>query len=237
MAQPGRSSPVEPQFHDSPRDTPGPSRSGIGDLGDHARVRRNTACVRCRDAKVRCNASSSSGQPCLRCSKLELHCVVDKSHKRTSRRSKLEELAAEVQNIKDAVTVAPRTLLDLSSEVNPSSSARPSISVQIPNLLHHPHPGHLQSAQPLPEPNGFIPAPPPPPAPPSLFGRQRLYSISTELPIQPLTPARSSDVPSTSTAHFINPAEPRALGSRVFSGEDIDYYFEKCIPQTSRTSA
>ncbi|KAK4190089.1 hypothetical protein QBC35DRAFT_111720 [Podospora australis] len=215
MAQPGnRSSPVEPQFHDGSRDTPGPTRIGIGDSSDHARVRRNTACVRCRDAKVRCNASSSSGQPCLRCSKLELHCVVDRSHKRTSRRSKLEELAAEVQNIKDAVTVTPRTLLDLSSEVNSTPGLRSSLSVQIPSRLH------LPDTTPT-----YIPAPPPLPAPPSLFGRQRLYSISHEIPVQPLTPARSSDVPST--AHSVHPAEPRALGSRVFSGEDIDYYFEK----------
>ncbi|KAK4196627.1 hypothetical protein QBC40DRAFT_286955 [Triangularia verruculosa] len=207
----GTSPPVEPsqaQFSENTRDIPGPMRPS--EVTEHARIRRNTACVRCRDAKVRCNASSASGQPCLRCSKLELQCVVDKSHKRTSRRSKLEELAAEVQNIKDAV-VAPRPVLDLHQ--------------------HHQH-GHLHFGAPSTAAEPYIP---PLPAPSistnsvssnAIFNRPRLYSVSSEHAVPPpLTPA-GSNVPST-TGHTQHPAEPRALGSRVFSGEDIDYYFEK----------
>ncbi|KAI3336443.1 hypothetical protein HD806DRAFT_473681 [Xylariaceae sp. AK1471] len=51
-----------------------------------SRIKRNSACTSCRDAKVRCNPSSNSDQPCQRCAKLHLTCVVDKSHKRISRR-------------------------------------------------------------------------------------------------------------------------------------------------------
>ncbi|KAK4661496.1 uncharacterized protein QC763_701750 [Podospora pseudopauciseta] len=208
-----RCSPVEPsqpRFPENTRDIPGPTRPS--EITEHARIRRNTACVRCRDAKVRCNASSASGQPCLRCSKLELQCVVDKSHKRTSRRSKLEELAAEVQNIKDAV-VAPRPILDLHQHHQPSHLhlRAQSISTEpsyIPSLSTTSISASNASSS-------------------TVFGRPRLCSASSENAVvpPPLTPA-GSNVPST-TCHAQHPAEPRALGSRVFSGEDIDYYFEK----------
>ncbi|KAK3333716.1 hypothetical protein B0T19DRAFT_354258 [Cercophora scortea] len=167
---------------------------GVGqDSPGPVRIRRNTACVRCRDAKVKCNASLAPSQPCLRCTKLELQCVVDKSHKRT----KLEELAAEVQTIKDAV--APRPMTDL-----------PSLrSVQLPSP-------HLASHS-LGDP--YHPAAPAP----NLFSRARPFIRASETPA--LTPARTSDAASTRFSG--GPAEPRALGSRVFSGEDIDYYFEK----------
>lgn len=69
------------------------------------RMRRGTACVSCRDAKVRCNPSLQPSQPCQRCAKLHLDCVVDKSHKRMSRKSKLEELVQEIQTIKQTVGV------------------------------------------------------------------------------------------------------------------------------------
>ncbi|KAK3322137.1 hypothetical protein B0H66DRAFT_191905 [Apodospora peruviana] len=149
----------------------------------------------------------------MRCSKLELQCVVDKSHKRTSRRSKLEELAAEVQTIRDAVSVAPR----------PQSQPQPLVDVPVPV----PVPVELGPVRPvqLPSPHqslgdSFLPAPGPLS---NLYTRPRPYSISAETAV--LTPSRS-DVASSS--HLAaRPAEPRALGSRVFSGEDIYYYFEK----------
>ncbi|ORY69849.1 uncharacterized protein BCR38DRAFT_94019 [Pseudomassariella vexata] len=50
------------------------------------RIKRNTACNTCRDAKVRCNPSLQPNQPCQRCVKLGLDCVVDKTHKRISRK-------------------------------------------------------------------------------------------------------------------------------------------------------
>ncbi|KAK5664254.1 hypothetical protein OQA88_471 [Cercophora sp. LCS_1] len=181
------------------QETPGPTR-----INEPTRIRRNTACVRCRDAKVKCNASLTPSQPCLRCSKLELHCVVDKGYKRTSRRSKLEELAAELQNMKDAIA-APRPVLSVPPELPP---------VRGPVQLPRPHPPVPQ--QPLPD--SFLPAPP------NLFNRLRPYTLQGEAPAPTLV--RIPDV-AMSGQLPLRPAEPRALGSRVFSSEEINYYFDK----------
>ncbi|KAK3942990.1 hypothetical protein QBC46DRAFT_53612 [Diplogelasinospora grovesii] len=189
------------------QDTPGPTR-----------IRRNTACVRCRDAKVKCNASLTPNQPCLRCSKLELHCVVDKSHKRTSRRSKLEELAAELANIKEAV-VAPR---------------QQALSVAAPELPPIVCPLQLPSPQSLSQPSqagdsSFVP--------PGTFTRVNPFTpqgaepsptvitsaLSSGLAAATAVPPPAGPLPGPSG----RPAEPRALRSQVFSGDDIDYYFER----------
>ncbi|KAH8890925.1 hypothetical protein GQ53DRAFT_721097 [Thozetella sp. PMI_491] len=180
------------------------------------RIRRNTACVRCRDAKVKCNASLTPNQPCLRCSKLELYCVVDKNHKRTSRRSKLEELAAEVRNIKEAV--APRALPAILN-VPPLDSpvlARPIQPVQ-PVQLPSPH-----SNPPSLTTDAYLP--------PRTNSFQRLNPFigSTVAETVPTTPSVTTNESTLAlTAPAGRPAEPRALGSRVFSGEDITYYFDK----------
>ncbi|KAI2642871.1 hypothetical protein GGS21DRAFT_486696 [Xylaria nigripes] len=68
-----------------------------------SRIKRNTACTSCRDAKVRCNPSARPDQPCQRCAKLHSTCIVDKTYKRISRRSKLDELVQEIQSIKQSV--------------------------------------------------------------------------------------------------------------------------------------
>lgn len=124
--------------------------------------------------------------------------------------SKLEKLAAEVQTIKDAVT--------------PSSGPRPMLSgPALPELLppvQLPRPHHLLSPQLLHEnasPSPYLPAPA------NFFtNRLRPYSLQNETPAP--TPVRLHDV---SMAGLVRPAEPRALGSRVFSGDEISYYFEK----------
>jgi hypothetical protein len=128
--------------------------------------------------------------------------------------SKLEELAAEVQTIKEAV--APRPI----HSVNP----------QLPSPLGPPgplvHPSHLPNpnlaSQPLGD-TSFLPAPPPP----SLFSRSRTFGLVPPTETPALTPAQASfDAASIGSGRI---AEPRALGSRVFSGEDINYYFEKYV--------
>lgn len=126
--------------------------------------------------------------------------------------SKLEELAAEVQTIKNAVA--------------PSSAPRPMLpSPALPELLppvQLPRPHHLLSPQ-LPLLNDNPSSSPYLPAPANFFtNRLRPYSLQNETPAP--TPIRLHDV---SLASLVRPAEPRALGSRVFSGEEISYYFEK----------
>lgn len=61
------------------------------------------ACVNCRNSKVRCKSSTIPGQPCQRCAKLQISCVVDKSHKRVTKRSKLEQLEQELRSIQQVV--------------------------------------------------------------------------------------------------------------------------------------
>ncbi|KAH7014219.1 uncharacterized protein B0I36DRAFT_389179 [Microdochium trichocladiopsis] len=71
--------------------------------GRATRVSRNAACTRCRTSKVRCNPSSVPGEPCQRCAKLDLSCLVDPTHRRVTRKSQLDQLAREVQAIKETV--------------------------------------------------------------------------------------------------------------------------------------
>ena len=142
-----------------------------------------------------------------------MHCVVDKSYKRTSRRSKLEELAAEVQTIKDAVAPG-RPMLSAPPElppVRPVPLPLPVQQVQLPRPQLPP--------QPLAD-NTFLPAPP------SLFSRLRPYSLQSETPAPTPGEVRINDVV-LPPGQLARPAEPRALGSRVFSGEEINYYFDK----------
>ncbi|KAK7940838.1 c6 zinc finger domain containing protein [Apiospora aurea] len=67
-----------------------------------SRIKRNSACTSCRDAKVRCNPSNQPSQQCQRCDKLGLECV-DRTHKRVSRRNKIDELVQEIRTIKQTV--------------------------------------------------------------------------------------------------------------------------------------
>jgi transcriptional regulatory protein LEU3 len=77
--------------------------SGGSARGDSDRLRRNVACINCRNSKVRCKTSSVLGRPCQRCDRLGTSCVVDKAHRRVTKRSKLEQLEQELQSIKEAV--------------------------------------------------------------------------------------------------------------------------------------
>ncbi|KAI1640199.1 hypothetical protein F4809DRAFT_520615 [Biscogniauxia mediterranea] len=167
--------------------TPSPPTTAVAPT----RIKRNTACTSCRDAKVRCNPSSSKSQPCQRCTKMHLTCVVDKTHKRVSRKSKLDELVQEIQSIKQTVGGSARL---------PGYSQQPQQHGEV-------RPG-------LPSPAGTsgtaIPA---------------AVESSTVAPSPGLqTPAATTTLPQDPA---VEPSLPRALGSRPFSGEDIDYYFQK----------
>ncbi|KAJ0118351.1 Transcriptional regulatory protein SEF1 [Diaporthe amygdali] len=177
-----------------------------------SRIKRNTACVSCRDSKVKCNASTVPGQPCQRCQKLKLRCVVDKSHKRVSKRSKFDELVQEVQSIKQAV--APQS----SSSTPHGQLPLPPIPAQTPHL---PSPRADQArlyssavfssgVSPLASIPSFSNAPPP-----------RTFPEASSVPA--LTPGPLTTPSSASS----RPAQPRALKSRVFSSEDIDRYFDQ----------
>ncbi|KAF5851601.1 hypothetical protein GGP41_004409 [Bipolaris sorokiniana] len=73
--------------------------------GRSTRMSRNAACTHCRTSKVRCNPSSIAGRPCQRCTKLNLSCVVNPTCRRITRKSQLDQLAREVQAIRETVVV------------------------------------------------------------------------------------------------------------------------------------
>lgn len=189
------------------------------------RIKRNTACVSCRDSKVKCNSSAVPGQPCQRCAKLKLSCVVDKSHKRVSKRSKFEELVQEVQNIKQAVHVGPRppsaaaAAAAAATAQLPLPSIPPPASQQLSPALEHGRlfpaaPFTSSTATPLASIASFsAPAPP-----------RNVTDTSSVTPA--LTPGGASLATPASTATG-RPSQPRALKSRVFAGQDIDFYFDK----------
>ncbi|KAI1768724.1 hypothetical protein GGR53DRAFT_349775 [Hypoxylon sp. FL1150] len=159
------------------------------------RIKRNTACTSCRDAKVRCNPSQNPASPCQRCSKLRLSCLVDKTHKRVSRRSKIDELVQEIQSIKQSV--------------NGQSSSLPSQGTGYePLTFKEPNTQRLG-----------IPSP---------------ISVSTAPEVRPpaiasatVAPSSVINTPSIGHSPGADPILPRALGSQPFSGDDIEYYFQK----------
>ncbi|KAI1105940.1 hypothetical protein F4804DRAFT_90894 [Jackrogersella minutella] len=167
-----------------------------------SRIKRNTACTSCRDAKVRCNPSQNPAQPCQRCSKLHLSCVVDRTHKRVSRKSKLDELVQEIQSIKQSV--------GSQSSTSPTQAS-----------------GYSQQNE--------APAPFKESAPPRLGVPSPVSVSAGEVRPSTLATSSSATIASTSVIHtpesiLLVQAElalPRALGSQPFSGEDIDYYFQK----------
>ncbi|RBQ91419.1 hypothetical protein VDGD_05862 [Verticillium dahliae] len=164
------------------------------------RIRRNTACTSCRDSKVKCNASSVPDQSCYRCCKLGIQCVVDRSHKRTTRRSKLEELEKEVLTIKNAVQNAP----GLTPSPTPHGRLSGPASGPSPNLS----PTTYSS---LPErPRAPLPALPSPQNP------------EREARLAPATGAYL-----TPTSEPRQPTQPRALGSKVLPAEEVEYYFDQ----------
>ncbi|KAJ4153351.1 hypothetical protein LMH87_009841 [Akanthomyces muscarius] len=105
-----------------------PSADAASSASPHSedRTRRNVACVNCRNSKVRCRSSTVPGQPCQRCAKLQLSCVVDKFHKRITKRSKLEQLEQELRSIKQVVDPHGTTGAD-------TSWTPPSPRVPFPN--------------------------------------------------------------------------------------------------------
>ncbi|KAI1213053.1 uncharacterized protein F4807DRAFT_412741 [Annulohypoxylon truncatum] len=169
-----------------------------------SRIKRNTACTSCRDAKVRCNPSQNPNQPCQRCAKLRLSCVVDRTHKRVSRKSKLDELVQEIQSIKQSVN----------GQVTTSPNQAVAYTQQNETIIpfKDPAPARLGVPSPVSISTGEARAPTIVTSSNATIVPSSIHTPET--PVPPQIPAAE-------------PALPRALGSLPFSGEDIDYYFQK----------
>ncbi|KAI0010339.1 hypothetical protein F4779DRAFT_317499 [Xylariaceae sp. FL0662B] len=169
------------------------------------RIKRNTACTSCRDAKVRCNPSQTPSQPCQRCMKLHLTCLVDKTHKRVSRKSKLDELAQEIRSIKQSVSDRSVSSPSQTTEYH-ERNALESFKEPGPSQLGIPSPASASA--------GAV-------VKPGVLNTSNIVAITPSPVLQsPATTLLTKDV-------AVEPSLPRALGSYPFSGEDIDYYFQK----------
>ncbi|CAG9996558.1 unnamed protein product [Clonostachys byssicola] len=170
------------------------------------RIRRNVACVNCRNSKVirycfatrrgctqvfadrRVVTSSVAGNPCQRCAKLEIPCVVDKSHKRVTRRSKLEQLEQELKSIKQAVNTKA---------------------------------GGGEGSIPPPSPVVNLYVSPTEPRGDSIVVTSQETDTSPE---KEATSVRVSDRPLKAT-----PTKPRTIGAKVVDGVEIDHYFDRYL--------
>ncbi|KAI1393551.1 uncharacterized protein F4822DRAFT_385015 [Hypoxylon trugodes] len=170
-----------------------------------SRIKRNTACTSCRDAKVRCNPSQNPSQPCQRCAKLHLTCLVDKTHKRVSRKSKLDELVQEIQSIKQSVGGHPSSPTVTVGRAEQNDTFTPFKEHSTPRF-GVPSPASVSAAAEI--------RPPPLATPVN----------ATVAPSSVIHTPASTTLGQTPTTE---PTFPRALGSQPFSGEDIDYYFHK----------
>ncbi|KAI8959757.1 hypothetical protein F5Y11DRAFT_289247 [Daldinia sp. FL1419] len=172
-----------------------------------SRIKRNTACTSCRDAKVRCNPNQNPAQPCQRCAKLHLTCVVDKTHKRVSRKSKLDELVQEIQSIKQSVSGQSTSVPSQAIVFSPQNEVLTPLKESVPQRIGVPSPISI-----------------------SADAEGRASTIVATTNNATVTPSSVIHTP-TSIPLLQGPAAepvlPRALGSQPFSGEDIDYYFQK----------
>ncbi|KAE9376216.1 hypothetical protein N431DRAFT_454779 [Stipitochalara longipes BDJ] len=62
--------------------------------------RKTSACVNCRQMKLKCDAQTRFPAPCTRCAKQKLRCSIDHSFKRTPRRQQITAMEKELQEIK-----------------------------------------------------------------------------------------------------------------------------------------
>ncbi|QGI67059.1 hypothetical protein CEK26_011014 [Fusarium fujikuroi] len=144
-----------PSSDESPASTSGPGLTRAPD-SPQSKIRRNVACISCRDSKVRCRASPVTGQPCQRCAKLQISCVYDRSHKRVTRRSKLELLEQELKSIKEVVQ--PKSNAESPSVSQRNGTVFPTQPSQLPPVTNgavFSLSSNLQSPQ---QPQSFVPS-------------------------------------------------------------------------------
>lgn len=135
--------------------------------------------------------------------------------------SKLEELAQEVRSIREAVTAPAKP----SSEVAVGTGAAVPVSFIPPPPLPVARPLQQPSPQSENRPISGLSAASPVPTGQAIAGLAAGSGYNSSLTQTPSGPLGPSPVATGSAA----PSEARALGSRVFCGEDIDFYFQQCV--------
>ncbi|PMD45865.1 hypothetical protein L207DRAFT_562926 [Hyaloscypha variabilis F] len=72
--------------------------------------RKTSACVNCRQMKLKCDAQTRFPASCTRCAKQKLHCSIDPTFKRTPRRQRITEMEKELEEIKASMASKPDSL-------------------------------------------------------------------------------------------------------------------------------
>lgn len=89
-------------INDSSSSTPGPKAS-------KTYKRRKFACVECRQQKSKCDAHEKAPEPCTKCAKKGVQCVLQKDFRRTYKRARNEAIEQRFKEL-------TKTLTNLSSE-------------------------------------------------------------------------------------------------------------------------
>ncbi|KUJ11501.1 uncharacterized protein LY89DRAFT_226498 [Mollisia scopiformis] len=77
--------------------SPEPDRS-------NPKKQKRIACRECRQAKLKCDKSSNTAEPCARCRKLSLECRVETEYKRYNKKIRINDLAEEIERLRSSVT-------------------------------------------------------------------------------------------------------------------------------------
>lgn len=106
---------------------------------------KRIACIECRQQKVRCDAHQNYPNPCTRCTKKSIQCVLQPDFKRTYKRRRLVEVEKENELLRQSIgltsskTSLGNSLLD-SRKTDTSSSAKSGLlpkSIGSNNALSH----------------------------------------------------------------------------------------------------
>lgn len=104
--------------------------------GDHQNKPIKRACTQCRQQKAKCDSHLNPNNPCTRCRKLNLTCLISDSFKRLHKRERLSELEQDVEVLRkrlrtseSADTRSPVSLYHASVPVPVLSTPIPSGTV------------------------------------------------------------------------------------------------------------
>lgn len=125
-----------------------------------ARRPKRVACTECRQQKARCDASSNLGQPCSRCRRFDVPCIISNSFQRQHKRKKLSELEREAEVLREQLAAAPSTrgatiAEDVTRQASPATRAFPS-STYVASTLTTPQPSSWITPDPVLNPSSWI---------------------------------------------------------------------------------
>ncbi len=94
------------------------------------------ACTKCRQWKARCDAADGVPGSCSRCRSLNLPCVFDASFKRLSKDKRIQQMSAEIQQLRQALRISgpsnPSTSPHVGEETNNGRETPVAWDAQLP---------------------------------------------------------------------------------------------------------